>query len=202
MHIKNLAVASCLILAPGLSVAAVFSQVYALTSNSYYEYSYTDWNSFETVTQRSALSGYLNVNVEDNFAATIDYTNVLLNGTSFRSTDTLLTDLNGFMSMTLTSGYTGEFDYLTYGNATLSPYPVLCVECGYEMTLNLLASPTGNPLALSYQEFNSYGTGAASFKLYVSAVPVPAAAWLFGSGLVGLIGLAGCKRLESANKTV
>ena len=29
---------------------------------------------------------------------------------------------------------------------------------------------------------------------YVSAIPVPAAAWLFGSGLIGLIGFAGRKR--------
>jgi len=32
------------------------------------------------------------------------------------------------------------------------------------------------------------------FRTYVSAVPVPAAAWLFGSGLIGLIGVARRKK--------
>ncbi len=33
-------------------------------------------------------------------------------------------------------------------------------------------------------------TGAASFSTGVSAVPVPAAVWLFGSGLMGMVGVA------------
>ena len=38
----------------------------------------------------------------------------------------------------------------------------------------------------------TWGTGATadSFTLNVGAVPVPAAAWLFGSGLLGLVGVA------------
>ena len=41
-------------------------------------------------------------------------------------------------------------------------------------------STSGNPIAMNY-------TGSS---VIVSAVPVPAAAWLFGSGLLGLVGMA------------
>ena len=42
----------------------------------------------------------------------------------------------------------------------------------------------------------TWGTGAStdSFKLNVGAAPIPAAAWLFGSGLLGLIGVARRKK--------
>ena len=42
----------------------------------------------------------------------------------------------------------------------------------------------------------TWGTGASadSFKLNVGAVPIPAAVWLFGSGLLGLIGVARRKK--------
>ena len=38
----------------------------------------------------------------------------------------------------------------------------------------------------------TWGTGATadSFTVNIGAVPVPAAVWLFGSGLIGLVGLA------------
>jgi len=38
----------------------------------------------------------------------------------------------------------------------------------------------------------TWGSGASAdaFTLNVGAVPVPAAVWLFGSGLLGLIGVA------------
>jgi hypothetical protein len=44
------------------------------------------------------------------------------------------------------------------------------------------------------------GFGGVSYKLvlkggHVSAVPVPAAVWLFGSGLIGLTGLAKRKKV-------
>lgn len=126
------------------------------------------------------------VTIDDvNFTANIDYGNVLLNGSSFRTTDILTTDITGINNTALISGWDGEPNYTNYGNATLSPFPSICVECGYEMTLNL----TSNPLVLSYYESNPYGTGEVDFELYVSQVPLPASAWLFASGLVGLLGL-------------
>ena len=185
MNIKNITTFSALSLLPCLSMAATINQFYILTDNSYYSYSYED-SEYNTVIDKTTLTGFLQVAIDDsNYTATIDYSNVLLNGSSFRPIDTLTTDSIGINSDSLISGFTGEFDYLSYGNATLSPFPSLCVECGYEMTLNL----TANPLVLSYYESNPYGTGEVDFELYVSQVPVPASAWLFASGLVGLLGL-------------
>jgi len=38
------------------------------------------------------------------------------------------------------------------------------------------------------------GSGNSMYVTSVSAVPIPAAAWLFGSGLIGLAGFARCKK--------
>lgn len=185
MYLRNIIVFCILYLLPGLTMAASIN--YVLTNNSYYSYSYTDWGSSgDIVTDKSQLSGFLQVNIDDSFTTvTIDYSNVILNGSSFRPIDTLATDFTAITSETLISGFTGEYDYISYGNATLSPFPFICVECGYEMTLNLFS----NSLVLSYHESNPYDTGAVDFELYVSQVPLPTTVWLFGSGLIGLLGL-------------
>lgn len=57
-------------------------------------------------------------------------------------------------------------------------------ECFSETTLHLLDDVVG--FNGQFFQFNLTGT--------ISAVPVPAAAWLFGSGLVGLAGVAGRKK--------
>jgi len=186
MNIRNITLFIALSMLPGLSTAAIINQVYLLTDNSYYSYSEGD-GSGNINTNTTTLTGFLLVAIDDiNFTANIDYSNVLLNGSTFRSIDTLTTDVTGINSSALISGWSGDPDYLNYGNATLSPFPFICVECGYEMTLNL----TANPLVLSYYESNPFDTGAVDFELYVSQVPLPASVWLFGSGLIGLLGLS------------
>lgn len=192
MNLRNITVIFSLSLFPWLSMAATIDQFYFLTGNSYYSYSYEDSDSGDIVTNKTTLTGFLEVNIaEDLTAVTLDYSNVLLNGSSFRPTETLITDPFSILSSTLISGTTGEPDYINYGNATLSPFPFICVECGYEMTLNLdnlgLNPATGNPLVLSFHEFNPYGTGSVDFELFVSQVPLPATIWLFASGLIGLL---------------
>lgn len=191
MNIRNITFLIALSLLPGLSTAAIINQSHQLTDNSYYSFSQDD-GSGNIVTTKNTLSGFVLVAIDYlNFTVDIDYNNVLLNGSSFRSFDTLITDITGLSSTALISGWDGEPNYTSYGNATLSPFPFICVECGYEMKLNL----TANPLVLSYHEFNPYGTGAVDFELYVSQVPLPAAAWLFGCGLIGLISLGKRKRV-------
>lgn len=180
MNIRNITAFSVLLLLPWSSIAAIISYSYELADNSYYS-SNAGFGSEDVIT---TLTGVLQVDINDvNYTATIDYSNVLLGGSSFRPTDTLNTDFDGINSTTLTSGVTGEPDYLSTGNATLSPFPFICVECAYNMTLNLEA----NPLVLSYHEYNPYDTGHQDFEIHVSALPLPASAWLFGSGLIGLL---------------
>ena len=188
MNIKYILAFSILSLLPATSMAVVFNQTYVLTDNSYYSNNFLFFGNVITTTNK--LTGLLNVSIDDSFTATIDYSNVLLNGSQFRPNDTLLTDFSGVASMTLTSGFTGEPDYMSYGNATLSPFPFICVECGYEMVLNLGANPvTGSPLLLSYNETNPFDTGEVHFELFVSQVPLPAAVWLFASGLISIVSL-------------
>ena len=191
MNIRNIIFFITLCLLPGLSTAALINQFHLLTDNSYYSYSEGDGNG-NIITNKTTLTGFLLVTIDDvNFTASIDYSNVLLNGSSFRSIDTLATDITGIGSTALISGWDGEPNYTSYGNATLSPFPFICVECSYEMTLNLDASPLiSNSPVLSYNENNPYDTGEVDFELFVSQVPLPATAWLFVSGLIGLIGVS------------
>ncbi|MFC1588925.1 hypothetical protein ACFL3P_01490 [Pseudomonadota bacterium] len=188
MNAKNIAVFSFILLFPWISMAATIDYFYSLTGNSHYTYSYVDYGGTEElITDKTQLTGILEVNLSaDLTSATLNYSNVLLNGSTFRPIDTLVFDQFEVINNTLTSGFTGEFDYISYGNATLSPDPFVCVECGYEMTFDLF----GDPLVLSYHEFNSYGTGEAHFELFVSQVPLPATVWLFVSGLIGLLGVS------------
>ena len=188
MNIKYILAFSILSLLPGTSMAVVFNQTYVLTDNSYYSNNLLFFGNIITTTNK--LTGLLNVSIDDSFTATIDYSNVLLNGSQFRPNDTLLTDFSGVASMTLTSGFTGEPDYMSYGNATLLPFPFICVECGYEMVLNIGTNPVvGPPLLLSYHESNPFDTGEVHFELFVSQVPLPPAVWLFASGLISILSL-------------
>lgn len=192
MNLRNITIFFVLSLFPWLSMAATIDYFFLLTGNSHYSYSYVDYGGTEElITDKTQLTGILEVNIAaDLTAVTLDYSNVLLNGSSFRPIDTLATDPFAISSLTLISGFTGEPDYISYGNAALSPFPFLCVECGYEMTLDL----SGNPLILSYHEYNLYGTGEVDFELFVSPVPLPATVWLFGSGLIGLLSVSNRKR--------
>jgi hypothetical protein len=65
--------------------------------------------------------------------------------------------------------------------------------------------PFSYPVDLDYLAAGDYSITANFFvdglfdnsisdAFTVSAIPVPAAAWLFGSGLIGLVGLARCKK--------
>ena len=190
MRITFMAFVAALFMLPGLSRAALINQFFVLTSNSYYSYSEYDYDADEIVTETTMLTGFLMATIDDaNNTVTLDYSNVLMGGSPFRANETLITDGGGIASGTLTSGFTGEFDYISYGNAALSPFPTICVECGYEMILNLDAYATNNPLALSYNQYNPYDTGEVHFELFISQVPLPGAAWLFGSGLLGLFGV-------------
>jgi len=194
MNIKYILAVSILSLLPGTSLAVVFNQTYALTDNSYYSNKFLFFGNIVTTT--SELTGFLSISIDDNYTATIDYSNALLNGSTFRSNDILVSDIGGVSSKTLTSGFTGEPDYLSYGNSVLSPFPSICVECGYEMILNLDPNTIiGNSPVLSYHEWNPYDTGEDHFELYVSQVPLPASIWLLGSGLIGLLSFVSRKKI-------
>lgn len=78
----------------------------------------------------------------------------------------------------------------TAGNTASTVWLFVSTDDDGDGTLGIpMASggPFENPLLGSYNfNFNMHGT--------LTAVPIPAAVWLFGSGLLGLIGAARCKR--------
>lgn len=183
-----------LLLLPATSGAAIINQFYVLTANSYHTYRSYDYVADTIITETKPLSGLLvaQINLSNN-TVTLDYSNVLMDGLPFRANESLQTGFSAIAGGTLVSGTTGEPDYMNYGNATLDPFPTICVECGYEMRLNLDAD-TSRPRVLAYHEYNPFDTGETHFELFVSQVPLPAAAWLFISGLFGLIGFTHGRR--------
>lgn len=120
----------------------------------------------------------------------------------FGMTDTDV--LNGSASYHIS----GEPDYIESGNLIFSnSYMHICIECSADVTLNLngldysrgtlniltaFLEPRNNPL-LSMNQYNPYGgddyTGSySSYEFNTSPVPVPAAFWLFSTGLLALVG--------------
>jgi len=61
--------------------------------------------------------------------------------------------------------------------------------------IDLAAPPSNGEIRFTLIETNNdVGTRIQLDNVFVSAVPIPAAAWLFGSGLLGLVGIARRKK--------
>ena len=96
---------------------------------------------------------------------------------------------NGIANIPMNSG---AWDGNAEGVAGLT----CAVDCAENDTFTLYYSatvPAGDPSNFGGVKYNYYLTGTIGA---VAAVPVPAAVWLFGSGLVGLAGVA--RRRKSA----
>ena len=60
---------------------------------------------------------------------------------------------------------------------------------------SILLSGNNSTIAIRYLDENYLdNTGNLTLTISSSPVPVPPAAWLFGSGLLGLVGMARCKK--------
>jgi hypothetical protein len=104
------------------------------------------------------------------------------------------------IARSLTANIHGDPDYYTSGNSTFNSPIIVCVECDEKVQLNLSFLELrwdggGYSLFTTNQGFDQVFTYSRSYNgvpyekiaLNISPVPVPAAAWLMGSGLVGLI---------------
>ena len=83
------------------------------------------------------------------------------------------------------------------GIASTSPGPFSNVQSNFYWSgTEFAANPSSSAwIFFPGGQFESFDRLAwAVHSGNVSAVPIPAAVWLFGSGLIGLLGLARCKR--------
>lgn len=99
------------------------------------------------------------------------------------------------------SGVSDYSDPVEYGDLVIPDGPLICIECGVDVRLNLVGldyaangSSSFDPsdsrgLLLSHRSFYETWT-STTHAFYVQAVPVPAAAWLFVSGLMAFGTLA------------
>ncbi|MBI3186574.1 MAG: hypothetical protein HYZ31_01730 [Gammaproteobacteria bacterium] len=90
------------------------------------------------------------------------------------------------------------WEYIYTGNLSITNGMALCIECAASVTLNLVGFEYTNAgqfivnpddpraLLLSYDDYWDYRYTSRDF--FVQSIPVPAAIWLFVSGLVTLIG--------------
>jgi hypothetical protein len=113
-------------------------------------------------------------------------------GTVFFATgsgNTMSIDLNGtFLFASNDDGYgTGIGPSLTFTSGSL-----------FDFDFQKVGSPAFNSSFLSFDDFDSmYGEWTdLSLTVVPTVVPVPAAVWLFGSGLLGLVGIARSKKFR------
>jgi len=100
-----------------------------------------------------------------------------------------------------TGGF-GNWDTSSGDALDLFANPVLGVPFGYISGTSISGSATKNGSSFvslgftpgSYVSTFSNGSNTDSITVNIGAVPVPAAVWLFGSGLLGLVGIARRKK--------
>jgi len=171
------------LLTPDITVNYINTNYDAVTDLFTTTYSIPSTLSMDGSTQNTIAGGTMT------FTAEIA-TGGILNSGSFSIGGTVAS--LGFNSGTLLTGDLIDFGFLNSSQ-----------------TLEFLFNPTGGDLASSYtfgsgqggiilaisgyngDDFNSsFSTSAYNGIADVAPVPVPAAAWLFGSGLLGLVGIA------------
>ena len=148
----------------------------------------------------STVSYVLDVQSSPLGGSTIDITSATINGVSYDASNSILqmvdfevTDFEiydnnteALISRLTFDGYfyteAGVFATFYYGDQT--------DYSGSSYSFNsVIDSYTGNPAAMLYDQSGGLEMTSLSVNT-VSAVPVPAAVWLFGSGLIGLVGFA------------
>lgn len=179
-----------------------------LTSNNYYYPSapYADWNITNGITttyQNSSLGGDalsavgtgtgIQQTVTVQWTSVFDITLSVANDTTVTLSGTLSANDYGNAALALYQGDTTSTQYQLYRNSVQSPGAGLgqSATISYSRVLNpgeyrLRADTGATVLFHPYSNFN--------FTASFTPVPVPGAAWLFGSGLIGLIGMCSKRR--------
>ena len=178
-------------------------------------YKYYNFSGYEDVNYSTPVTGTFSVTLANGYSASdnlhkvvVSYQNLSQYPGSFQTnSQTLLVSKEALISGQINIGLSGEYGEppnQPYGNGQFlygeQSQPMVCVECGYHLTLNLLYidirdfgsvlltttnQTDSNSQLLSYSESNPYGA-AESLSLVINEVPVPSAAWLMLSAISGL----------------
>ena len=109
----------------------------------------------------------------------VDVTFNITSGHTYSLTGGLLSDALGLGSVSL--GFNGDTANALDGSFSFSGY---LAPGEYTLLID----------ALAYIDSATSATASFDYDLQLTAVPVPAAVWLFGSGLIGLVGFARRKK--------
>lgn len=100
---------------------------------------------------------------------------------------------------TSAAGYNGGFSGPCFGNQCFFNNTVAGFGSDQLMSFIALGATEvsdldGTPISTTYNNGMWHVNGTTGTLSYVSAVPIPAAVWLFGSGLLGLVGISRRKK--------
>ena len=200
MNIKSIALAtSALILSIGINNAWAVSVTFSESLGEFDLPSFPGTYSPNSVTMdlvsgvsQAANIGVINFdaggNIQPLATANLNSWGFTINGTLFS-----LSEFDSLSSPVTVVNTNSEYSILIgAGNTKIFDVGTLFTAQSSTLTVTLLASDlVQGDTAVALRDRASLDiTRSAEFLLTTSAVPVPAAAWLFGSGLIGLIGLA------------
>lgn len=146
----------------------------------------------------------MSVNTFDLMALPVGFTTLSLYGPgsySFYVDSQVQGDLTspGYMDMTVSSGQIGAFGLFDW-NVTTGMGAAFVWDVSYGGTVEspvyilTAADPDGDGIPGTPQVDGPFLGISAAMSLTTAPVPVPAAVWLFGSGLIALLGFVGGRR--------
>jgi hypothetical protein len=146
------------------------------------------WSFITTGNNSGGVSGRSTVGVGPVVTTDVYQTPVNFSGPSSIGPGTTFTAPTSAAGDTLRISWSGPFMFVPPGYASEAALAGSATFTG--QTFSTLGISSG-----SYQWTWGSGATADSLTLNVGAVPVPAAVWLFGSGLLGLVGMARRKKV-------